>query len=123
MKKKIILFITFLFVGCHSYMQFHITQSQKIMVTSGNTGESVEIKDISLIEDITNQFNSLRFEKQQSSENYTGWDYQISWYDNDNHIVEEITILDQDTINYNHDFYVVIEGSIDVELLKHRIDQ
>lgn len=106
-----------LLVACSSIKSFEIPSAAKVELRSGNTGNIVEITDADNIEQITNNINSLRYEKVNSSNDYTGWSYSIKWYNTDGSLIEEIVILGNQAIDYEEKFYSVSNGIIDTELL------
>lgn len=113
----IVICVGVLLVACSSIKSFDIPSAAKIELLSGNTGNFVEITDADSIEQITNNINSLRYEKGNSSNDYTGWSYSIKWYNTDGSLIEEIVILSNQAIDYEEKFYSVSDGIIDTELL------
>lgn len=113
----IVICIGVLLVVCSSVKSFEIPSAAKLELSSGNTGNIVEITDADNIQQITNNINSLRYEKGHSSNDSTGWSYSIKWYNTDGSLIEEIAILDNQVIDYGERFYTVSDGNIDTELL------
>lgn len=113
----IVICVGVLLVACSSIKSFEIPSAAKVELRSGNTGNIVEIIDADSIEQITNNINSLWYEKGNSSNDYTGWSHSIKWYNMDGSLIEEIVILGNQAIDYEEKFYSVSDGIIDIELL------
>jgi uncharacterized protein YcfL len=128
MRKIVIIICVLLCVGellvaCSSTKSFEIQNAIKVELRSGNTGNTVEITDKDIIQQITNNISSLRYEKGNSSNNSTGWSYSIKWYEKDGVLIEEIVIIGSQTIDYKGKTYTVLDGSIDIESLDHLVSE
>jgi hypothetical protein len=113
----IVICVGVLLVACSSIKSFEIPSAAKVELRSGNTGNIVEVIDADSIEQITNNINFLRYEKGNSSNDYTGWSYSIKWYNTDGSLIEEIVILGNQAIDCDEKFYTVSDGNIDTEIL------
>ena len=105
----IVICVGVLLVACSSIKSFEIPSAAKVELRSGNTGNFVEITDADSIEKITNNINSLRYEKGNSSNDYTGWSYSIKWYNTDGSLIEEIVILGNQAIDYEERFITLTQ--------------
>ena len=119
---SLILILCSMLAGCNSSKVFEIVDAEKIILMSGRTGEKVEITDAEIIHQITTGINSLEFDKGRSSQNVSGWSYNVKWYDTEGTEIESITFNGNGTINYDNYFWSATNGSIDTtffdELLK-----
>lgn len=100
------------------------TSSYKLVLRSGNKGATVEITDRDTIEYITDNLESLTFTRDESSENYNGWNYWLKWYDEEE-LIDDVVILNETKIDYNDYFYQCsgTEGKIDIAFLEELLEQ
>lgn len=122
MKKHLILIsltlICCLFLtSCDKKMTFAIENTETILVMSGTTGKSIEITDKDIIQQITDNINSLSFER-GSRINSSGWGYNIRWYNAAGDEIENMSTGGTGT-NLFYDGYnwSIVSGNIDTELL------
>ncbi|MEY8523382.1 hypothetical protein AALA90_10180 [Lachnospiraceae bacterium 38-10] len=105
--------------GCSSAPEtktFSFESPQKITVTS-ISGEKMEVTDEDIIQQITDNITSIRFERGESSEDTNGFGSMISWYDTNGDMMETISVMSDDTIIYNSYFWTAMNGSIDIEVI------
>ena len=112
--------------GCsNKNMTFDIGEAAKINIKSGLTGEEVNIADNEFIKDITENINSLRFEKNSSTDGKVGYAYMLTWYDADGAEIADITITDENGYQISHDGYYYKVGAdlnIDIELIDEMLN-
>ena len=106
-------------------MTFDIGEAAKINIKSGLTGEEINIADNEFIKDITENINSLRFEKTSSTDGKVGYAYMLTWYDADGAEIADITITDENGYQISHDGYYYKVGAdlnIDIELIDEMLN-
>ena len=106
-------------------MTFDIGEAAKINIKSGLTGEETNIADNEFIKDITENINSLRFEKTSSTDGKVGYAYMLTWYDADGAEIADITITDENGYQISHDGYYYKVGAdlnIDIELIDEMLN-
>lgn len=128
--KKIITFalilsFVFLLVGCSSNTKtFNISNSNKLTIVSGSTGESITITNEDVIKHITENINALNFSK-GSKVDSDGWSYALNWMNENGEVIEKITLLgDGYTIIYNGYYYrgMSIDYMIDLGFVEKLFD-
>lgn len=106
-------------------MTFDIGEAAKINIKSGLTGEETNIADNEFIKDITENINSLRFEKTSSTDGKVGYAYMLTWYDADNTQIACVTITDENGYQISHDGYYYKVGAdlnIDMESIAEMLN-
>ena len=101
-------------------MKFDIGVANSINIKSGLTGDEINITDKEIIQSITQDINSLRFEKTSESDGKVGYVYMVKWFDADGKQMESITITEENgyQISYGGYFYKVgADLCIDVTLI------
>jgi len=128
--KKLITFVFTLIcilglIACaNKNMTFDIGAASIINIKSGLTGDEINVTDKEIIQSITQDINSLRFEKTSASDGKVGYVYMVKWFDADNKQIESITITEENgyQISYGGYFYKVgADLSIDVTLINEMI--
>lgn len=109
--------------GCAKTKDFKIAGAQRILLMSGSSGETVEITDMDTVRQITDNMTSLTFERGLSSKTTTGWRYNLRWYDDQDREAENITIMRDNTIEYQDYFWIASNGSINMSLLDDLINE
>ena len=108
-------------VGCSDKnMTFDIGSATKINIKSGLTGEEANIADNEFIQIITENINSLRFEKTSATDGKVGYAYMLTWFDTEDNQIARITITDENGYQISHDGYYYKVGAdlcIDTELI------
>lgn len=103
--------------SCSTEKVFDIEGVAKISVMSGNTGESVEVTDEDLIQQITDNISAITF-KRGSRIDSSGWSYNIRWYDTNGQEIDNITTGgDGTTLFYDGYNWSAVSGGIDTDLL------
>ena len=64
-------------------LRFDIDVANSINIKSGLTGDEINITDKEIIQSITQDINSLRFEKTSKSDGKVGYVYMVKWFDAD----------------------------------------
>lgn len=101
-------------------LTFDIGEASKINIKSGLTGDEVNIADNEFIESITENINSLRFEKTSAADGKVGYVYMLTWFDIEDKQIASITVTDENGYQISHDGYYYKAGddrSIDIELI------
>jgi len=114
-----------LLAGCSSGKDgkmLNIPDAELIVLRCGNTGELVEITDAEDIRRITENFNSLQYEKEEKRENYTGWSYWLEWY-NGSDPIESIVVMTPQRIDYEEYFYSVSGGEVDTAFFDEMLEK
>ena len=119
LKKQIafvfLLTLIFALSGCSPEQKtFEILDAQKIVIISVD-GNKVEITDSNAVQQITDNFNSIQFEKGKSSKNENGFGPIIQWYDSSGNLIESISVMGEQTIIYDEYFWSAADGRIDME--------
>lgn len=112
----ICIFIILCTVACSSRThKFEIGDAAKLTVTSGNTGEKVEITDTESIRYITDNINGLTYSKGDKVSS-DGWSYALTWYDKDGNEQKKLTVLNEYTIIYDGRYYKGMEADYEINL-------
>lgn len=138
MKKKIIVLVSIAIIGIMvaivalvinyfaTYnMTFNIGTAAKINIKSGLTGAEVYIADNEFIKDITENINSLRFEKNSPTDGKVGYAYMLTWYNADDTEIATVTITDENGYQISHDGYYYKVGAdlnIHIELIDEMVN-
>lgn len=126
--KKLILLIIILALplalgGCFvASTHLEIGEADKIVLRSGNDGSSVEITDSGDIGHITENINTLRFEKVNTDKVYDGWSYDITWYGADGEPVDSMTIISGNRVQYNDTYYDSLGATVDTAFLDRLLE-
>lgn len=99
-----------------------IGEADRIELRSGDSGAAVQVTDAEDIRHITDNINTLRFEKVKSGNDSSGWSYSLSWYGPDGALADEMVILNESRINYNGDFYMSVGAGIDTVFLDRLLE-
>ena len=118
--KKVLLvvcaFIVLSMVACSSRTyKFEIGDATKLTVTSGNTGEKVDITDTESIKHITDNINGLTYSKGEKT-NSDGWSYTMIWYDKDGNELKKLAVLNEYTVIYDGRYYKGMEADYEIDL-------
>ena len=119
--KKILLVVCIIVmlstVACSSRThKFEIGDSAKITVTSGTTGEQVEITETESIQYITDNINALTYSKGEKV-NSDGWSYALIWYDQNGIEQKNLTVLSEYMIIYDGRYYKGMEADHEIDLV------
>lgn len=113
--------ITSLLTACGS-KQLDIKEADYIVLKNEDDNTYIKITDTQTVKKITDYINSLHLKKGKSVRVPPGWSYQLVWYDADNKILEVIGVMDDRTIGYNENYYLVSDGSIDIDFFNELLD-
>ena len=118
--KKILLVVCIIVmlstVACSSRThKFEIGEAAKITVTSGTTGEQVEITETESIQYITDNINALTYSKGEKV-NSDGWSYAMIWYDKDGNEQKKLTVLNEHTVVFDGRYYEGMEADYEIDL-------
>ena len=116
-----------LLAGCGSQSasssELNIVDAKKVVLIDGNTGDVIEITDIETIRSITDDFNSLKLQKQGKVDS-TGWTYGIKWYDESEKEIANIFCGAEPTsISKDGYVWVITDGSVNTEMLNNILNQ
>lgn len=94
-----------------------------VVLRDGNTGNTVTIRDAEDMARLEDMFTGLRYEKDISSAEYSGWGWWLQWYGETGEPVEDITVQGANCIRYKDAafrefFWKVSGGEIDTGLLE-----
>ncbi len=128
MKRIIIFALTVLVVcsliGCSDKdMTFNIGKASELQIKIGIGNEIISIHDTELVKAITDNINSLRYEKRSEAVGMVGWSYMLTWKDNEGNVIEELAIVDTEGYQILYDGYYYGVGAdlaINVGLLRER---
>ena len=94
------------------HKRFNFENVSKLIVISVD-GKRYEITDTDTVRKITENIESIQFEKGESSENTNGFGPFIQWYDANDNLIESISVMAEETILYDGFFWTAIDGNID----------
>ncbi len=104
-------------VGCaKKTVTFDIDGASKILLMSGSSGETVEITDEETIKYITDNINSMTFNRHESSRQHNGWSYSLRWYDSDDNLIEYIVVMNATRIDYDNYFYNEMDADVEIDI-------
>lgn len=112
-----------LLAGCGLVRSFQIGEAARMTLTSGTTGETVELTDPEVIRAVTDNIESIRFQRCHSSGNSTGWSYAIRWYDAGGAVLEDMVIQSSGMINVDGWFWAAASGGVDTALLEEMLEE
>jgi len=95
----------------------------QIVVTDGNTGQKIAIKDKEDINYIINNLNGVIFQKGKPSIGYVGFSFRAIIYNIKGEAIKEFTINSLETIRYNRFFYTAIHNQVDDEYIKEMFEK
>lgn len=114
-----------LLAGCSSEKEgrsLEIPTAEKIVLRSEAAGALAEITDAEDIRRITEDFNSLQYEKGEPGEDLTGWSYWLEWY-NGSEPIESIVVMTPQRIHYEECFYSVSGGELDTAFFDEMLEK
>ncbi len=91
-------------------MTFDIGNAVQLKIKSGLTGDEVIVEDADFIKGITENINSLRFEKTGKVEG-AGYYYMLTWMDETDNKVASITITQENGYQISHNGYYYKVGA------------
>ncbi len=113
-------------VGCvDKDLTFDIGEASEINIKSGLTGDEVIIADNEFIQSITENINSLRFERTSATDGKIGYAYMLTWFDTEDKQIASITVTEENGYQISHDGYYYKAGddrSIDIELIAEMLN-
>ena len=112
-----------LLAGCGLVRSFQIGEAARMTLTSGATGETVELTNPEAIRAVTDNIESIRFQRCRSSGNSTGWSYAIRWYDAGGAVLEDMVIQSSGMINVDGWFWGAASGGVDTALLEELLEE
>ena len=113
----LVMLCIFVLAGCSaSGISFDIGTADRIELRSGNDGNMIKVTEPDDIKHITDNINSLSFSKAGSSKDYGGWSYSLKWYDSENKIMEEITVMSEYQIDYKNYFYKSVTADCGIDI-------
>ena len=112
-----------LLAGCGLARSFQIGEAARMTLTSGATGETVELTDPEAIRAVTDNIESIRFHRGRSRGNSTGWSYAIRWYDAGGAVLEDMVIQSSGMINVDGWFWAAASGGVDTALLEELLEE
>ena len=111
-------------VGCagrSDLLNFKFGNVSKMIVISVDV-KRFEVTDTYKIRQITENIESIQFEKGESSENTNGFGPFIQWYDANDNLIESISVMAEETIIYDGFFWTAIDGNIDYAALNEILE-
>ncbi len=130
MKKFIALILTLLLMfsitGCaEKSMTFDIEETNTIQITIGEINEAVTITDGDFCEKITENINTLEFEKGDKAVGQIGWSYTLTWLNENGDKITSIIIVSKDgsSILLDGYYYTIKDGNkIDTTLILEQLN-
>ena len=117
----LIIACVFSLVSCSDKnLRFNIEAASSIVVTSGLTGDKVILADKEFIQKITENINSLSFERASPSDEDDGYIYSLTWLDKEDDPIETITITEENGYQIRRDGYyyrACADLAIDTEMI------
>ena len=107
-------------------MTFDIGPAREVCIKSGISDDEVTITDEEFIQEITENMNSLRFEKASATEGAAGFVYRLTWLDAAEKQIATVTITDEEgrQISAEGGYYSTDPGlSIRMDLIAARYNQ
>ena len=98
------------------YKSFKFENVSKLIIISID-GKRYEVTAPDTVRQITENIESIQFEKGESSENSNGFGPFIQWYDANDNLIESISVMAEETIIYNRFFWTAADGNIDYTAL------
>jgi len=102
----------------HKVVNIEASKVSEITVLDGNTGNKIEVTNITDIDHIINNLNGVTFQKGKSAFGYKGYSFRTTIYDEKGKSIRELIINSNDTIIYKGFFYTVENNSIDYDYIK-----
>lgn len=109
--------------GCGLVRTFQIGEAARMTLTSGTTGERVELTDPEVIREVTDNIVSIRFRRCGSSRDSSGWSYALRWYDAGGALLEDMVILNSGMIDVDGWFWAADGGGVDTALLEGLLEE
>lgn len=130
MKKLILLLFAMVcilgLIGCsNKNMTFNIGQASMLNIKSALTGDEVNVASNELIQGITENINSLRFEKTSATDGNNDYAYELTWFEQKGNQIAKITITEENGYQISHEGYyykVGADQSIDIALIDEMLD-
>lgn len=105
-------------IGCTAKtITFDIGRASRIELTSGSTGDTVEIADEAAVRHITDNINALTFTDEGKCD-FDGWSYSVRWMDAHGNAMISITLLGSGRAVIGDHCYSVSGGSVDLEFIR-----
>ena len=82
----------------------------------------MEISDSGDIRYITENINTLRFEKVSTDREYSRWDYSLAFYGPDGGLMDEMLIIGGNRVQYGGIYYDSIGATIDTVFLDRMLE-
>ena len=98
------------------HKSFEFKNVSKLIIISVD-GKRYEVADTDKVRQITENIESVRFEKGESSENTNGFGPFIQWYDTKDNLIASISVMGEQTIKYDGFFWTATDGKIDVAVI------
>jgi len=104
-------------IGC-APQKLGIGKAATLTVFAGETGQKITLADADTIRAITENLNSLSFERGKRA-NIDGYRYTLTWYDAEGNVIESLVVQSEsEIIRDKHLYHNTTEGStIDLSLL------
>ena len=106
-------------------LTFDIGAASEINIKAGLTGDEVIIADSEFIQKITDNINSLRFEKAAGADGEVSYVYMLTWFDAEEKQIAQVTITEENGQQINADGYyynVGVDHSINVGLIAEMLN-
>lgn len=108
--------------GCFvASTRLQVEEAAKIDLSSGE-GAAVKISDSGDIRYITENINTLRFEKVSTDREYSRWDYSLAFYGPDGGLMDEMLIISGNRVQYGGIYYDSIGATIDTVFLDRMLE-
>lgn len=92
-------------------LTFDIGAASEINIKAGLTGDEAIIADSEFIQKITDNINSLRFEKAAGTDGEVSYVYMLTWFDAEEKQIAQVTITEENGQQINADGYYYNVGA------------
>lgn len=112
--------------GCsHTNMTFDIGEASRLSIKSGLTGTEAHVTDAALIQSVTENINSLRFERTSAADGQVGYAYMLTWFGPEDDQLARVTITEENGYQIRHEGYYYKVGAdlnIDTDAIEEMLN-
>jgi len=111
----VVFFISYL---PHSISHFEQDDIQTIKIKDGNTGLTLEIKKMEIIQQITGNLNSVIFKKRSNSLFRMGYSFDLELMNDKEEVKKRLIVNTTTVIRYKGFFYDAVENELDYNYIQ-----